>query len=68
VVAPERYEALLAAERSREQRIEARLQALREEFDQRLQVLDSPEGEAALREAFDEPIELDGSVVAGAGH
>jgi hypothetical protein len=68
VVAPERYEALLAAERSREQRIEARLQVLREEFDRRLQVLESPEGEAALREAFDEPIDLGGSVIAGAGH
>jgi hypothetical protein len=38
----------LAAERSREQRIEARLHALREEFDQRLQVLETHESEAAL--------------------
>lgn len=67
VVAPERYEALLAAERSREQRIEARLRVLREEFDRRLQVLESPEGDAALRDAFDEPIDLGGSVIAGAG-
>jgi hypothetical protein len=68
VVAPDRYEALLAAERGREDRINARLEALRAEFDQRLQVLDTPEGEEALRHAFDEPMELDGSVIAGGGH
>jgi PHD/YefM family antitoxin component YafN of YafNO toxin-antitoxin module len=66
VVSPERYEEMRAAERSREQRIEARLHTLRAELDQRQQVLDTPEGEAALRHAFDEPARLEGSVIAGA--
>ena len=63
----EEYNRLLALLREAAQRDEAILDNLRQDYSERLKVLQSPEARATLRNLLRKPLKLEGQVIAGDG-
>ena len=63
----EEYNRLLALLREAAQRDEAILDNLRQDYSERLKVLQSPEARATLCNLLRKPLKLEGQVVAGDG-
>jgi prevent-host-death family protein len=68
IVTAVEYSRLLAAMRLAESKADDVLETLRQDFDERLAVLDAPSAGARLRGVMDKPARLDGRVKAGTGH